>query len=90
MEFGKKYGMYIALAVVLGMIPLYSWQEARTFISGIVDIVIGPFAALGLPFFALVLILARKNSRSSTSCSVKHSAPAMRKPSRRCRRASRQ
>ena len=58
MEFGKKYGMYIALAVVLGMIPLYSWQEARTFISGIVDIVVGPFAALGLPFFALVLILA--------------------------------
>ncbi|HJK12797.1 MAG TPA: EMC3/TMCO1 family protein, partial [Methanocorpusculum sp.] len=58
MEFGKKYGMYIALAVVFGMMLLYGWPEARTFISGIVDIVIGPFAALGLPFFALVLILA--------------------------------
>ncbi|MDR3102236.1 MAG: EMC3/TMCO1 family protein [Methanocalculaceae archaeon] len=58
MEIGKKYGMYIALAVVFGMIPLYGWQEARAVISGIVNIVIGPFAALGLPFFALVLILA--------------------------------
>lgn len=58
MEIGKKYGMYIALAVVFGMMLLYGWPEARALISGIVDIVIGPFAALGLPFFALVLILA--------------------------------
>ena len=58
MEIGKKYGMYIALAVVFGMMLLYGWPEARAVISGVVDIVIGPFAALGLPFFALVLILA--------------------------------
>jgi uncharacterized membrane protein (DUF106 family) len=58
MEIDKKYGMYVALTVVFGMMFLYGWPEARAFISGIVDIVIGPFAALGLPFFALVLILA--------------------------------
>ncbi|MDU9376265.1 hypothetical protein McpSp1_08630 [Methanocorpusculaceae archaeon Sp1] len=58
MEIGKKYGMYIALAVVFGMMLLYGWPEARTFIASLVDLVIGPFAALGLPFFALVLILA--------------------------------
>ncbi|MDR0438899.1 MAG: Gp15 family bacteriophage protein [Methanocalculaceae archaeon] len=58
MVIGKKYGMYIALAVVFGMMLLYGWPEARAFISGIVDIIIGPFVALGLPFFALVLILA--------------------------------
>lgn len=58
MEIGKKYGMYIALAVVFGMMLLYGWPEARAAISGVVDIVVGPFAALGLPFFALVLILA--------------------------------
>ena len=58
MEIGKKYGMYIALAVVFGMMLLYGWLEARAFISGLVNIVVGPFAALGLPFFALVLILA--------------------------------
>ena len=57
-EFSKKYSTYIALAVVFGMMMLYGWQEARQVIAGIVDIVIGPFAALGLPFFALVLILA--------------------------------
>ncbi len=57
-EFSKKYSMYIALAVVFGMMMLYGWQEARQVIAGIVNIVIGPFAALGLPFFALVLILA--------------------------------
>ncbi len=56
--FSKKYSMYIALAVVFGMMMLYGWQEARQVIAGIVNIVIGPFAALGLPFFALVLILA--------------------------------
>lgn len=58
MEIGKKYGMYIALAVVFGMMLLYGWPEARAVISGVVDIIVGPFAALGLPFFALVLILA--------------------------------
>lgn len=58
MEIGKKYGMYIALAVVFGMMLLYGWPEARAVISGVVDIVVGPFAALGLPFFALVLILS--------------------------------
>ena len=57
MEIGKKYGMYIALAVVFGMMLLYGWPEARAVISGAVDIIVGPFAALGLPFFALVLIL---------------------------------
>ena len=57
-EFSKKYSTYIALAVVFGMMMLYGWQEARQVIAGIGDIVIGPFAALGLPFFALVLILA--------------------------------
>lgn len=56
--FKKKYSMYIALAVVFGMMLLYQWQGARQVIAGVVDIVIGPFAALGLPFFALVLILA--------------------------------
>lgn len=58
MASGKNYGMYIALAVVFGMMLLYGWPEARAFIAGIVDIIVGPFAALGLPFFALVLILA--------------------------------
>ncbi len=57
-EFSKKYGMYVALAVVFGMMLLYGWEWARQVIAGIVDIVIGPFVALGLPFFALVLILA--------------------------------
>jgi uncharacterized membrane protein (DUF106 family) len=58
MASGKNYGMYIALAVVFGMMLLYGWPEARAAIAGVVDIVVGPFAALGLPFFALVLILA--------------------------------
>ena len=57
MEIGKKYGMYIALAAVFGMMLLYGWPEARAGISSAVDIIVGPFAALGLPFFALVLIL---------------------------------
>ncbi|WP_319377958.1 DUF106 domain-containing protein [uncultured Methanocorpusculum sp.] len=57
-EFSKKNSMYITLAVVFGMMMLYGWQEARQVIAGVVNIVIGPFAALGLPFFALVLILA--------------------------------
>lgn len=57
-EFWKKYGMFVALLVMFGMMFLYQWQELRQFIAGIVDIVIAPFQAMGLPFFALVLILA--------------------------------
>ncbi|HJJ98917.1 MAG TPA: EMC3/TMCO1 family protein [Methanocorpusculum sp.] len=58
METGKKYGMYIALVAVIGMMLLYNWPEARATISDAVNIFLGPFVALGLPFFALVLILA--------------------------------
>ena len=57
-EFGKKYGMFIALAAMFGIMLLYQWEWARQTIAGIVDIVIGPFVAMGLPFFALLLILA--------------------------------
>ncbi|HJJ88543.1 MAG TPA: EMC3/TMCO1 family protein [Methanocorpusculum sp.] len=58
MEISNKYGMYVALAVVFSMMLLYGWSEARALISGVVDLIVGPFSALGLPFFALVLILA--------------------------------
>ena len=68
MEIGKKYGMYIALAVVFGMMLLYGWPEARAFISGLVNIVVGPFAALGLPFFALVLIQIGRASCRERVC----------------------
>ena len=57
-EFGNKYGMFIALAAMIGIMLLYQWEWARQTIAGIVDIVIGPFVAMGLPFFALLLILA--------------------------------
>ncbi len=57
-EFGKKYGMFIALAAMFGIMLLYQWEWARQTIAGVVDIVIGPFVAMGLPFFALILILA--------------------------------
>lgn len=57
-EFGNKYGMFIALAAMFGIMLLYQWEWARQTIAGIVDIVIGPFVAMGLPFFALILILA--------------------------------
>ena len=57
-EFWKKYGMFVALAVMFGMMFLYQWKELRQAIAGIVNIVIAPFQAMGLPFFALVLILA--------------------------------
>ena len=57
-EFGKKYGMFIALAAMVGIMLLYQWEWARQTIAGLVDIIIGPFVAMGLPFFALLLILA--------------------------------
>ena len=57
-EFGKKYGMFIALAAMIGIMLLYQWEWARQTIAGVVDIIIGPFVAMGLPFFALILILA--------------------------------
>ncbi|MBO5002822.1 DUF106 domain-containing protein [Methanocorpusculaceae archaeon] len=57
-EFGKKYGMFIALAAMFGIMLLYQWEWARQTIAGVVDIIIGPFVAMGLPFFALILILA--------------------------------
>ena len=57
-EFSDKYGMFIALAAMFGIMLLYQWEWARQTIAGIVDIVIGPFVAMGLPFFALILILA--------------------------------
>lgn len=57
-EFGKKYGMLIALAAMVGIMLLYQWEWARQTIAGLVDIIIGPFVAMGLPFFALLLILA--------------------------------
>lgn len=50
--------MFIALAAMIGIMLLYQWEWARQTIAGIVDIVIGPFVAMGLPFFALLLILA--------------------------------
>jgi len=53
-----KYGMFIALGAMLAMLLLYQWEAARKVIAGIVNVVIGPFEALGIPFFALVLILA--------------------------------
>jgi len=53
-----KYGMFIALGAMLAMLLLYQWEGARKFIAGIVNVVIAPFEAMGLPFFALVLILA--------------------------------
>ncbi|MBQ3571068.1 MAG: DUF106 domain-containing protein [Methanocorpusculum sp.] len=57
-EFGNKYGMFIALAAMIGIMLLYQWEWARQTIAGVVDIIIGPFVAMGLPFFALILILA--------------------------------
>ena len=54
----KKYGMFIALAAMFGIMLLYQWEWARQTIAGVVDIIIGPFVAMGLPFFALILILA--------------------------------
>ncbi len=57
-EFGKKYGMFIALAAMVGIMLLYQWEWARQTIAGLVDIIIGPFVVMGLPFFALLLILA--------------------------------
>lgn len=57
-EFSKKYGMFVALAAMFGIMLLYQWEWARQTIAGIVNIVIGPFVAMGLPFFALILILA--------------------------------
>ncbi|HJJ42498.1 MAG TPA: EMC3/TMCO1 family protein, partial [Methanocorpusculum sp.] len=57
-ELREKYGMYVALAFVFGTMLLYGVQPIRQFIAGIVDVVISPFVAMGLPFFALVLILA--------------------------------
>ena len=57
-EVGKKYGMFIALAAMFGIMLLYQWEWARQTIAGVVDIIIGPFVAMGLPFFALILILA--------------------------------
>lgn len=53
-----KYGMFIALGAMLAMLLLYQWDAARAVIAGIVNVVIAPFEAMGLPFFALVLILA--------------------------------
>ncbi len=50
--------MFIALAVMFGIMLLYQWEWARQTIAGIVDIVISPFVAMGLPFFAIILILA--------------------------------
>ncbi len=57
-EFGKKYGMFIALAAMVGIMLLYPWEWARQTLAGLVDIIIGPSVAMGLPFFALLLILA--------------------------------
>ena len=57
-EFGNKYGMFIALAAMIGIMLLYQWEWARQTMAGVVDIIIGPFVAMGLPFFALILILA--------------------------------
>ena len=57
-KIGDKYGMFIALGAMVAMMLLYQWQDARNVIAGIVDVVIAPFEAMGLPFFALVLILA--------------------------------
>ncbi|HJJ54983.1 MAG TPA: hypothetical protein O0X50_02735, partial [Methanocorpusculum sp.] len=53
-----KYGMVIGLGAMIAMIPLYQWKAVRNGIASIVDVVISPFEAMGLPFFALVLILA--------------------------------
>ncbi len=50
--------MFIALAAMVGIMLLYQWEWARQTIAGLVDIIIGPFVAMGLPFFALLLILA--------------------------------
>ena len=53
-----KYGLFIALGVMVAMMALYQWQDARNAIAGVVDVIISPFVAMGLPFFALVLILS--------------------------------
>ena len=53
-----KYGMIIALGAMVAMMLLYQWTEARNAIAGVVDVIISPFVAMGLPFFALVLILS--------------------------------
>ncbi|HJJ57166.1 MAG TPA: EMC3/TMCO1 family protein [Methanocorpusculum sp.] len=53
-----KYGMFIALGAMVAMVLLYQWEAARKIVAGIVDVVISPFEAMGLPFFALVLVLA--------------------------------
>ena len=53
-----KYGMFIALGAMVAMVLLYQWEAARKVVAGIVDVVISPFEAMGLPFFALVLVLA--------------------------------
>lgn len=50
--------MFIALAAMVGIMLLYQWEWARQTIAGLFDIIIGPFVAMGLPFFALLLILA--------------------------------
>ncbi|MDO5847834.1 MAG: EMC3/TMCO1 family protein [Methanocorpusculum sp.] len=57
-KFADKYGLFIAIGAMIAMMLLYQWQDARNVIAGIVDVVIAPFEAMGLPFFALVLILA--------------------------------
>ncbi len=53
-----KYGMFIALSAMVAMMLLYQWTAARNAIAGVVDVIISPFVAMGLPFFALVLILS--------------------------------
>ena len=57
-KIGEKYGLFIAIGAMIALMLLYQWQDARNVIAGIVDVVISPFEAMGLPFFALVLILA--------------------------------
>ncbi|HJJ28829.1 MAG TPA: EMC3/TMCO1 family protein [Methanocorpusculum sp.] len=57
-EFWHKYGMFVSLAFMFALMFLYQWKELRAAIASIVDVVIAPFQAMGLPFFALVLILA--------------------------------
>ncbi|HJJ47409.1 MAG TPA: EMC3/TMCO1 family protein [Methanocorpusculum sp.] len=57
-EFWHKYGMFVSLVFMFGLMFLYQWQELRQAIAGIVNVIIAPFQAMGLPFFALVLILA--------------------------------